>query len=242
MVVNQQMATRFWPNDDPIGKHLRLEKVDGDEYVVIGVAEDGKYNDFEEAPLPYFFIPMKPDDYGEVAMAVKTAGDPGSLANPVRQTLREVNHDVAILGLLTLREHVRQALYGERVAAGLIAMLCGLGLLLAAVGIYGLLSFMVRRRTQEIGIRLALGAQRRGIFRLVIGHALTLTMIGAVIGAAGALAAARMLKSLLIGIAPTDVLAFALGVAVLLVVAFIAALTPAVGATQVDPMVALRYE
>ncbi|HXZ39631.1 MAG TPA: ABC transporter permease [Terriglobales bacterium] len=242
MVVNQQMATRFWPNDDPIGKRLRLEKVDGDEYVVIGVAEDGKYNDFEEAPLPYFFVPMKPDDYGEVAMAIKTAGDPGSLASPVRQTLREVNHDVAILGLLTLREHVRQALYEERVATGLIATLCGLGLLLAAVGIYGLLSFVVRRRTQEIGIRLALGAQRGGIFRLVIGHALMLTMMGAVIGAAGSVAATRMLKSLLIGIAPTDVLAFAMGIAMLLVVTFIAALTPAVGATQVDPMVALRYE
>ncbi len=242
VVVNQQMANRFWPKDDPIGKRLRLENIDGDEYVVIGVAEDGKYNDFEEAPLPYFFIPMKDDDYGELAMVVKTAGDPGSLADPIRRTLRDINSKVVIIGLLSLHEHVREALYEERVAARLIATLGGLGLLLAAVGIYGLMSFIVRQRTQEIGVRLALGAPRGGIFRLIIGHVLTLTVIGTVIGAAGSVAATRMLKSLLIGIAPTDVFAFADGVALLAAVALVAALTPAVGATRVDPMVALRYE
>lgn len=242
VVVNQQLANRFWPKDDPIGKRLRLEKIDGDEYLVIGVAEDGKYNDFEESPMPYFFIPMKLDDYSELAMTVKTVGDPGSLAEPVRRTLRDINRNVAILGLLSLHEHVREALYEERVAAGLIATLGGLGLVLAAVGIYGLLSFIVRRRTQEIGVRLALGAQRGGIFRLIIGQALALTAIGAVIGAAGSVAASRMLKTLLIGIAPTDSLAFIAGVMVLVAVTFVAALTPAVGATRVDPMVALRDE
>jgi putative ABC transport system permease protein len=241
-VVNQQLAARFWPKDDPIGKRLRLEKIDGEEYIVIGVAEDGKYNDFEEAPLPYFFLPMKLDDYGELAMAVKTAGDPGSLADPIRRTLRDINGNVVIVGLLSLHEHVREALYEERVAAGLIATLGGLGLLLAGVGIYGLMSFIVRRRTQEIGVRLALGAQRSGIFRLIISRSLTLTVIGAVIGAAGSVAATRMLKSLLIGIAPTDVFAFAAGVTLLVAVAFVAALTPAVSATRVDPMVALREE
>jgi predicted permease len=242
VVVNQQMATRFWPNDDPIGKRLRLEKIDGDEYIVIGVAEDGKYNDFEEAPLPYFFIPMTPDDYGEIAMAVKTDADPGTLATPVRRTLRDLNANAYILGLLTLRDHIGQALYGERVAAGLIATLGGLGLLLAAVGIYGLMSFVVGRRTQEIGIRLALGAQRGGIFRLVIGHALILTAVGVVVGAVGSMAATRMLKSLLIEIAPTDLFALVTGISVLLAVTFVAAFTPALGATRVDPMVALRDE
>jgi putative ABC transport system permease protein len=242
VVINQQMATRFWPSDNPIGKRLRLEKIDGDEYVVIGVAENGKYNDFQEDPMPYFFMPMQPDDYGEVAMAIKTTADPRVLAPRVRQTLRDLNHDVAILGMLSLREHVSEALYYERVMAGLIATLGALGLLLAAVGIYGLMSFLVGRRTQEIGIRLALGAQRSGIFRLVIGHALTLTVIGAAVGGGGAIAATRMLRSLLVGIAPTDIVAFAIGIIVLLAVAFAAALTPAVIATRVDPMVALRYE
>jgi len=242
VVVNQQMAARFWPNDDPVGKRLRLEKVDGDEYVVIGMAEDGKYNDFQENPMPYFFMPMQPDDYSEIAMAIKSNADAGTLATPVRQTLRDINHNVVILDLLSLHEHVGEALYYERVMAGLISTLGTLGLLLAAVGIYGLMAFLVSRRTQEIGIRLALGAQRGGIFRLLIGYALTLTMIGAVIGAAGAIAATRMLRSLLVGVGPTDAVAFAVGVTVLLAVAFAAALTPAVIATRVDPMVALRYE
>jgi putative ABC transport system permease protein len=242
VVVNQQMAMRFWPNDNPVGKRLRLEKMDGDEYEVIGVAEDGKYNDFQENPMPYFFMPMKPDDYGEIAMAIKSTADPGTLATPVRQALRDLNHDVMILAMVTLREHVSEALYYERVMAGLIATLGALGLLLAAVGIYGLMSFLVGRRTQEIGIRLALGAQRGSIFRLVIGHALMLTMVGTVIGVVGAAAATRMLRSLLVGVSPTDVVTFAVGATALLGVAFAAALTPAILATRVDPMVALRYE
>jgi predicted permease len=242
VVVNQQMAHRFWPNDDPIGKRLRLEKIDGDEYVVIGEAEDGKYNEFEEAPMPYFFLPMKPDDYGEVSMAIKATADAGGLATPVRQALRSLNSKSSILRLVTLHEHVRQELYGERVAAGLIGSLGSLGLLLAAVGIYGLMSFLVGRRMQEIGIRVALGAQRAGIFRLIIGRALLLASVGAAIGATGAFAATRLLKSMLVGVAPTDVLVFTAGVTVLLAVAFAAALVPAIVATKVDPMVALRYE
>jgi len=242
MVVNQQMAQRFWPNDDPIGKRLRLEKIDGEEYQVVGVVEDGKYNDFEESAMPYFFIPMTGDDYGEVSMAIKTAGDAGALANPIRQVLRGMNPKTAILRLVTLHDHVRQQLYGERVAAEMIASLGGLGLMLAAVGIYGLMSFLVGRRTQEIGVRLALGAQRSGIFRLMIGRALALTALGATIGCAVGFAATRMLKTLLVGVAPTDILAFAIGIAVLLSVAFTAALVPALSATRVDPMVALRYE
>ena len=242
VVVNQQMATRFWPNDNPIGKRLRLEKVDGEEYEVIGVAENGKYNDFQEDPMPYFFLPMKLDDYPEVDLAIKTTVDPGTLATPVRRILRDLNHDVAILYLVTLRQHVGEALYYERVMAGLIATLGALGLLLAAVGMYGLLSFLVGRRTQEIGIRLALGAQRGGIFRLIIGHALVLTAVGVGIGAAASIGATRLLRSLLVGVMPTDVLVFLIGVTVLLAVAFAAALIPAVIATRVDPMVALRYE
>ena len=242
VVVNQQMAARFWPNDNPIGKRMRLEKIDGDEYEVIGVAENGKYNDFQEDAMPYFFMPMKLDDYSEVAMAIKTTVDPGTLATPVRQTLRALNHDVAILDIVTLRQHVGQALFDQRLMAGLIAALGLLGLTLAAVGMYGLLSFLVGRRTREIGIRLALGAQRGSIFRLVVGHALMLTALGVGIGTAGSMAATRLLRTLLVGVAPTDVPAFVIGVVVLLVVAFAAALIPALIATQVDPMVALRYE
>jgi predicted permease len=242
VVVNQQMAQRFWPNGDAVGKRLRLEKADGDEYEVIGIAENGKYNDFEESAMPYLFIPMKADDFAEVSMAIKTSGDAGAIAAPVRQILRDINPKSTILRLVTLHDHVRQQLYGERVAAEMIAALGGLGLLLAAVGIYGLMSFLVGRRRQEIGIRLALGAQRNEIFRLMINRALLLTSVGVVIGCAGGVAATRLLKTFMVNVGPTDIFAFAIGVAVLLTVAFAAALLPAVSATRVDPMVALRYE
>jgi ABC-type antimicrobial peptide transport system permease subunit len=164
------------------------------------------------------------------------------LATPVRQILRDLNHDVAILDLLTLRQHIRQALYDQQLMAGLIAALGALGLLLAAVGIYGLMAFLVGRRTQEIGIRLALGAQRHRIFSVVLKQALTLTAAGTVIGAIAAIAATRLLRTLLLGVAPTDVVAFAIAVAVLLLAAFMAAVAPAITASRVDPMVALRYE
>jgi ABC-type antimicrobial peptide transport system permease subunit len=126
--------------------------------------------------------------------------------------------------------------------ATLIGVMGGLGLLLAAVGIYGLMAFLVGRRVQEIGVRMALGAPRRAIFRLIIGHALRLTALGTVIGVAGAIAAAQALRSLLFGVAPADVFTIAIAVAVLAVVAFTAAAVPALSAAKVDPMVALRYQ
>src|SRR5262249_15484372 len=121
VVVNRQMAARFWPSGDAVGKRIRLDKVDGEEYEVIGVAENGKYNDLQEDSMPYFFMPMRADDYGEVAMAIQTSADPGSLATPVRRVLRDLNDKVAILDLLTLRQHIGEALYSQRVMAGLIA-------------------------------------------------------------------------------------------------------------------------
>jgi predicted permease len=242
MVTNFRMANRFWPGENPVGKHVRLDRADGDDYEVIGVAEDGKYNDVREDQMPYMFVPMGRDEYGELALAVKTGPDPETLAPAVRRTLREINRAVPILSMVTLREHVREAVYEQRVIAGLIAALGGLGLLLATVGIYGLLSFLVARRTHEIGIRLALGARRGRVFRLVIGHALALTGIGLAAGVVGAVLAAHALRSLLFGVSATDAWAFTVAIVVLAAVAFLAALAPALTATKVDPMVALRYE
>jgi predicted permease len=242
MVVNQTMASRFWPNGDPLGQRVHLERTDGDEYEVIGVAEDGKYNDVSESRMPYLFLPMSSGQYGELSMAVKTSVDAEALAPAVRRTLRELDRDVPITSLVTLREHMRESLYEQRVIAGLVGVMGGAGLLLAAVGLYGLMAFLVGRRIPEIGIRMAMGAPRQGIFWLVVGHALRLVAIGAAIGLALAIAAALALRSVLFGVAPTDVFTIALAVAVLAVVAFAAAALPARRAAKVDPMVALRYE
>ncbi len=242
LVVNQQMAARFWPNQDGVGQRFRLDRADGEEYEVIGVAENGRYNDIQEDAMPYFFVPMRAQDYGEVEMAVKTTTDPGIVATPFRQTLRALNANAPIIDLVTMRDHVRQALYVQLVTSRLISTLGLLGLVLVAVGIYGLMSFVVGKRTHEIGVRLALGSQRSAIFRLMLRYVLQLTLIGAVIGVAAAVAAGHYLRSLLVGVAPTDLLVFSLATAVLLAMAFLAALAPAMSAVRVDPIIALRDE
>jgi putative ABC transport system permease protein len=242
IVVNQQMAARFWPNDDPVGKTMRLDKPDGEEYEVIGVAENGKYNEIQEDTMPYFFLPMQPADYGEVEMAIRTTSDPRALAAPFRQTLRELNPAAPIIDLVTMREHMGEVLYDQQVDSRLITALGLLGLVLVAVGLYGLMSFLVGKRTQEIGVRLALGSQRSAIFKLMVRYALRLTLIGSLIGAAGAIMAGHYLRSLLVGVTPVDPLVFAISIAVLLAMTFAAALVPAMNAIRVDPVVALRDE
>lgn len=242
MVVNQTMARRFWPNQDAIGQRVRLDQSTGKDYEVIGVVEDGKYNDFSEDTMPYLYVPMRRDEYGELAMAIKTRVDPTAVAEDVRRTMREINPNVAAREVGSLRQHMRDAMYDQRMTAGLITTLGLLGVLLAAVGLYGLMSFLVGRRTQEIGIRVALGAQPTTIFRLIVGRAVVLTACGMVVGAAGALAVTRALRSLLFGITATDALSFAMAVVLLGAVAAAASFVPALRATKVDPMVALRYE
>jgi putative ABC transport system permease protein len=242
MVINQVMAQRFWPGQDPIGKRVRLQKANGDLYEIIGVAENSKNEAFIEDSVPYFYTPMRQSDYGELEMVVKTNSAPSTVAAEVRSTLLDLNHGVEIIYFTSLREHVRMAMGDQRSAAGLTASLGGLGLLLAAVGLYGLTSLLAGRRKHEIGVRMALGAQKGDILRMVIGQGLKLSLIGVVIGAAGALALTRFLRSLLFEVQPTDPLTFFLVAVLLSLVAVAACYIPARRAMKVDPMVALRYE
>lgn len=242
MVINQTAAQRFWPNQDPIGKQVRLQKPDGDLYEVIGVAENSKNEAFVEDPLPYLYTPMRPSDYGELAMVVKTEGDPSTVAGEVRRTLLKLNRGVEIIYVSSLREHVRMAMADLRAAVELTASLGGLGLLLAAVGLYGLTSFLVGCRTQEIGIRLALGAQRGEVLQMILGHGAKLAFAGVAIGIAAALALTRLMASLLFGVTAHDPLTFAAVAILLIAVALLACYIPARRAMRVDPIIALRYE
>jgi putative ABC transport system permease protein len=242
IVVNQQMAARFWPDKDPIGQQLRLDKIDGEPYEVIGVAENGKYNDIQEDTMPYFFLPMRSQDYGEVEMAIRTNSDPASLAIPFRRILRSLDPSADIIELISLRDHMRQELYVQDLASRLISAIGALGLVLVAVGIFGLMSFVVGRRTQEIGVRLALGSQRSAIFKLMLRYVLKLALIGSLIGIAGSIAAGQAVRSLLVGVSPVNIAVFATSLFVLLTMALLAALVPAMRAVRVDPVVALRDE
>jgi putative ABC transport system permease protein len=242
IVVNQLLAQRFWPDQNPIGQFVRLQRADADRYEVIGVAQNSVNADFLEAPMPYLYTPMRLDDYGEIEMVVKTAADPSSVVATVRRTLLDLDPGLTLIYFKTLREHVRLAMADQRISAGLIALLGVLGLLLAAVGLYGLTSYVVGIRTREIGIRIALGAQKRDVLRMVIGQGLKLALIGVGIGIAGALALTRFLSSLLYGVKPTDTLTFIAVSLILIGVALAACYIPARRAAKVDPMVALRYE
>ncbi|HEU5450845.1 MAG TPA: ABC transporter permease, partial [Terriglobales bacterium] len=241
-VVNRTMAQRFWPGQDPVGKLVRLDKADSAPYQVIGEVEDAKNEDMVEDPIPCVFLPMRADDYGETVLMVKTASEAGTLAPAVRRVLLDLNPNVDIIYLATMRQHMKMATTDERFATWLIVSLSGLGLLLAAVGLYGLTAFLVGRRTQEFGIRVALGAQRGAIFTMVIRRALGLTVAGVVVGAIAAIPATSALRAFLFGVTPHDATAYFAAVVVLVIVGCVAALVPALRATRVDPMVALRYE
>jgi predicted permease len=242
MVVNQWMANRFWPNADAVGQRVRLGKPDGDEYEIVGVVENGIYAEFDESPKPYLFTPMSSGDYGELELAVRTSGSPESAAANIRSTLHSLDPNVPVIRMRSLRDHVREAMYAQRLTSTLVATLGALGLLLAAVGLFGVMSFLVGRRTQEIGVRLALGAPRSNVFALVLGRALAMTGIGIVLGIAGAMAATRALSSLLFGVTASDSVSFIAAVIVLAVVGCGAALLPAFRATRIDPLAALHYE
>lgn len=242
IVINQTMAQRFWPGRDPIGQYVRLEKPSGDQYEVIGIAENCVNQDYLEPPAPYFYTPMGLGDYGELEMVVKTTPDPASLATIVRRTLLGLGHNVGIVYFKTLREHVRLAMADERISAELIASLGVLGLLLAGVGLYGLTSYLVGSRTQEIGVRMALGATRATILREVMARALRLTSVGLAIGLVLALGVTGLLRALLFGLSPHNVLVFAAAISILAVVACAASVVPALRATRINPIEALRYE
>jgi putative ABC transport system permease protein len=242
MVINQEMAQRFWPGQDPIGKHVRLQKPDGDLYEVIGVAENSKNEAFIEDPVPYLYTPMRLSDYGELAMVVKTAGAPSMVAGEVRRTLLSLSLGVEIIYLASLRDHVRMAMADQRAAAELTASLGGLGLLLAGVGLYGLISLLIGRRTHEIGIRMALGAQPRDVLQMVLSQGAKMALVGVAVGIGAAFGLTRLMANLLFGVTAHDPLTFA-GVAILLtLVALAACYIPARRAMRVDPMVALRHE
>jgi putative ABC transport system permease protein len=173
---------------------------------------------------------------------LKTATDPAALAEPLRRAVKEVDPGIAVASLATMDAMVAEANGGARFYATLVAIFAGLALVLAAVGIYGVMSYAVAQRTQEIGVRLALGAAERQIFGLVVGESLKLAVVGLAIGLAGSIAVGRALQRLLFGVQGTDAVTFAVTAALLVLVAFLASYLPARRAMRIDPMEALRVE
>jgi predicted permease len=241
-IVNETLARTFWPGDDALGQRLRpLRAADASEIIeVVGVVRDTKYVTLGEAPRPFLYRPLSQAYTPRLTMLVRSANPPESAAAAIRQAVRELDSTLAVFNVALLSDAMSVSLLPAQIAGTLLGGLGILALALAALGVYAVLSFLVRSRTPEIGLRVALGATPRAVAALVVRQAATWIVGGMVIGMAIAFAASRLLGAFLFGISPTDPVTFA-GVALLLgLVALMAALVPAVRASRLDPLVALR--
>jgi predicted permease len=240
-IASAAMAKHFWPGEDAVGKRFHFF---GDPTLreVVGVAKDTVVNEIGEEPEPLVYLAMAQDYSAGATLQVRTLGDPGALIGTVRSQIQALDTNLAITDVQTIETIMSQGLWAPRMGAALLTLFGGLALILAAVGVYGVLSYSVNQQSHEIGIRMALGAQPGDVLRLVVGQGLRLTLAGIALGLAGAFGFARVMASLLYGVTPTDAVTFISVTGLLCVIALMACCIPARRAMRVDPMTALRYE
>jgi putative ABC transport system permease protein len=246
VIINDALAKQFFPGQDPIGKRLNAHIGNGYSKPpmreVVGVVRDVKNHGLSGSPGPQVYVPLAQSPLDVMTFVVRTAVDPISLAAAARGQVKLLDKDLPLFGVETLDDYVGQSLAPPRFVALLVGIFGGIALLLAMVGIYGVVSYSAAQRTHEIGIRMALGAEKRDVLRMVLGQGIKLALIGVAIGIAGALALTRFLASILYGVKPGDPLTFAAVSLILIAVALLACYVPARRASKVDPMVALRCE
>jgi putative ABC transport system permease protein len=242
VIVNETFAARHFTGEDALGKRLSVDGAQGPWREIVGIVRDSKYMTLTESLTPFAYLPLAQNHETGMTLLVRTSNDPAGLAAEVRRTVQTLERNLPLTNVRTMRELIANSLYAARMGAALIGIFGLLALLLAAVGLYGVMAYAVSQRTHEIGIRMALGAQGSDVLQLVLREGMTLVAIGAVLGIVGAVIVSRLLVSFLYGISPIDLMTFIATALVLTVVAFIANLIPARRATKVDPLIALRYE
>ncbi len=239
IIINRAFAEKYFPGENAIGMQV---DVTGKTFTVVGIAQTCDYDNLNEAPKPFFYRTILQDAAPMAAIHFRTSGDPLAAVSAVEKTVHDLNADVPVYDITTMDSRVKVASTGLRIAGTFVGAFGLLALVLAAVGIYGVVAYVTRQRTHEIGIRVALGAQRRDVLRLVLEHGLRLTLLGLAIGFAFALMLTRYIARLMFTVSPTDPWILA-GVSLLLfAVALGACYLPARRAMRVDPMIALRYE
>jgi predicted permease len=243
IIVNETMAQKYWPGADPIGKRVRFNAPlsEAPWMQVVGVVQDVKH-DLQTPVTTDYYLPHAQDVWSSMVLVARTKGDPQSVASNMRQQVWALDKDQPVYDVRTMEEVRAFSVSLYSFSAGSLGIFAVIALLLAAIGIYGVMSYAVTQRTQEIGIRMALGARAADVLKLIVRNGMSLALLGVVAGLAGAFALTRLLQSLLFGVSPTDVATFAIVTFGLLLVALLACYIPARRATKVNPLVALRYE
>jgi putative ABC transport system permease protein len=243
ILVSESMARRFWPNEDPIGKRLTISFSPEKSREVVGVVGDVKLDGLDVVePVATLYVPVAQGDWRFLSLTVRTSSTPTSVISAVTGTIQQLDPEQPVADVMTMDDMISDSLAQRRLNMLLLMTFAFLALLLAAIGIYSVLAYAVRTRVQEIGIRMALGAEQRHVLHMILGQGARLVLVGIAGGTIVALALTHFMASQLYGVTTTDPFTF-VGVTMLLVViALLACYVPARRATQVDPMVALRYE
>ena len=241
VIVNEAFVDRYWPGQEALGKKLNSD-LTHEWFTVVGVARNAKVNDLNEKPTPFVYLPVYQVYRATMIIHARVTGEPLAFGKTVEKTIYELNPDLAVFDVTTLESIEQIASIGQRVGGTFVGAFGLLALVLAAVGIYGVTAYTTQQRTREIGIRMALGASREDILRLVLGHGLRMTLAGVGLGLLASYGLTRYLKSMLLGVTSTDTLTFASVAILLCAVALFATFIPARRAMRVDSTVALRYE
>jgi predicted permease len=243
-IIDQTLANRYWPGENPLGKHIQLFQANPQNpwITIVGVVGDMKSDGFDAPAAPHIYLPaFQGPPYASV-LFLRTHANPGTLGDQIRAAVQSIDSSLPLFGVRTMDEVISRSMAERRFALEILAIFAGVALLLAAIGIYGVMSYTFSRRIHEIGIRVALGAQRIDILRMALGEGMRLVVLGLVAGLIGAVALTRFLRSLLFSVTSTDPLVFASIAVLLAAVALFACYIPARRATRVDPLVALREE
>ena len=243
-VISQTMATRYWGSEDPVGARITLGDAASNPAwtAVVGVVGDVRNDDIDQPPLPQVYLPLAQQPRRSMALLVRTAADPSLLAGAVRQAVWSLDANQPLSDVRTMDDVLYADTLGSRIVIGVLGVFAFLAFSLAAVGIYGVVAYAVSQRTKEVGIRMALGADRRDVVRLIVGQGMLPVMAGMLVGVAISLGVTRLIASLLYQVSPTDPLTFGAVTVLLGVTALVASLIPAIRAGRVDPSVTLRQD
>ena len=241
-IVNETMARKYWNGTFAIGQRIRIGSAEGPEHEIVGIVRDGKYVSLDEAPKPYLFFPLGQQIAGEVTLVARTTIDPAAAIPTLRAAVHGAGPEAAMIASMTMEQHASFALYQQRMAAMVVGILGAMGLALAAVGLYGEVSYEAKRRTREVGVRIALGATPSEVLRVVVYDGLVLSFAGAAVGVVAGYAVAQAIRGMLFGVSPNDPTTFVIASAVLVAVSVAASAIPAIAAIRTNPVEALRVE